>query len=134
MSWRCSKNDDFTTLAAESSIKERMNRIYKVRISKGILSRSADLTGTHTDLVWRGHRRNWSFLLCVSWIAIYEASKVNVTEIWMARWRKRALFSHENPSKTALFSQPPPNADIERKSFNVAMMSSLCEPVKYEFK
>jgi hypothetical protein len=37
------------------------------------------------------------------------------------------LFSHENPSKTALLSQPPPNADIAQKSLSVAMMSSLCE-------
>lgn len=47
ISWRCSKKDDFTELAVESSTKERSNRTYKVRISNGIFSCSANPTGIH---------------------------------------------------------------------------------------
>jgi hypothetical protein len=47
ISWRCSKNDDFTELVVESSTKERTNRMYKVRISNEIFSRTANPTGIH---------------------------------------------------------------------------------------
>jgi hypothetical protein len=47
MSWCCSRKDDFTELAAESSTKVRMNRMYKVLISDGIFSRPANPTETH---------------------------------------------------------------------------------------
>jgi hypothetical protein len=47
MSCRCSKKDDFTELAAESSTKERMKRMYNVRISKGVFSLLANSTKTH---------------------------------------------------------------------------------------
>jgi hypothetical protein len=54
MSWRCSKNDDFTELAAELSTKERMNKMYKVRISDVIFSSSANPTGIHKPGTIRG--------------------------------------------------------------------------------
>ena len=47
MSWCCSKNDDFTELVAELSTKERMNKMYRVRISNVIFSSSANPTGIH---------------------------------------------------------------------------------------
>ena len=47
MSCRCSKKDDFTELAAESSTKERIKRMYRVRISKEAFSLLTSPTRTY---------------------------------------------------------------------------------------
>ena len=47
MSCRCSKKDDFTELAAESSTKERIRRMYRDRISEEVFSLLISPIGTY---------------------------------------------------------------------------------------
>src|SRR5258708_26509181 len=89
ISCRCSKKDDFTELAAESSTKERIKRTYKVRISKEVFSPIKSYPEP-TNLVRQGHQLNQSSLPCVSYAAVYEASKA------------RSQMTNENADRTYL--------------------------------